>query len=71
MENIRSEKNVVVPTKIQTRWLRMNHDTKAPHSSAFHGRMLRMESHLNRTFSLWEKPLAAARSSSFVGRWGM
>lgn len=45
------EKKVVVPTKIQTRCPNKNHDTKAPHSSAFHGRILLMENHLNRTLS--------------------
>ena len=48
----------------------MNHDTNAPHSSAFHGRILRIDSHLNRTLKRSQNPLAAARSSSFVGRCG-
>lgn len=61
----------MVPTKIHTICPNTNQDTNAPHSSAFHGRMLRMENHLKRTFSRWPKPLAAARSSSFVGRWGI
>lgn len=71
MDNMTREKNVVVPSKIHTRWPNMNQDTNAPHSSAFHGLMDRMDIHLNLTFNLWRKLVAAARSSSFVGRWGM
>ena len=62
------EKNVVVPTKIHTKCPSINQDTKAPHSSAFHGRMDRMDIHLNLTFNRCRKLVAAARSSSFVGR---
>lgn len=62
---------MVVPTKIQTIWPNRNHETNAPHSSAFHGRMLLIDIHLNRTLKRSQKPLAAASSSSFVGRWGI
>lgn len=49
----------------------MNHDTNAPHSSAFQGLMLLIDIHFSRTFDLSQNPLAAARSSSLVGRWGI
>lgn len=48
----------------------INHETKAPHSSAFQGLMERMDAHLKRTRSRCQKPVAAARSSSFVGLCG-
>lgn len=70
MEKIRREKKVVVPTRIQTRWPNMNHETNAPHSSAFQGRISRIDIHLNLTFILDQKPVAAASSSSFVGLLG-
>ena len=71
MVRMTSEKKVVVPTRIHTRCPKRNHETKAPHSSAFHGRMLRIENHLKRTLSLSQKPLAAASNSSLVGRCGI
>jgi hypothetical protein len=70
MDRINSEKKVVVPARIHTMCPRNTHDTKAPHSSAFHGRMLRIETHLKRILSRCQNPLAAARSSSLVGRCG-
>ncbi len=66
-----SEKKVVVPTKIHTRCPNKNHETNAPHSSAFHGRMLLIENHLKRTRNRCRNPLAAASNSSFVGRCGI
>lgn len=62
---------MVVPTRIQTKCPNNIHDTKAPHSSALNGLALRIENHLKRTLSLCQNPVAAARSSSFVGRWGI
>lgn len=62
---------MVVPTRIQTKWPNNIHDTKAPHSSALNGRVLLIEYHLNRTLSLSQNPVAAARSSSLVGRCGI
>jgi hypothetical protein len=69
--NITREKNVVVPTKIQTMCPNRNQDTNAPHSSAFQGLMLLMENHLKRTLRRSRNPLAAASSSSLVGRCGI
>jgi hypothetical protein len=71
MENITREKNVVVPMKIHAMFPNTNQDTKALQSSIFHGRTLLIENHLKWTFSRDQKPVAAARSSSFVGRWGI
>lgn len=68
---IRSETKVVVPTRIHTKWPNRIHDKKAPHSSALNGRVLRMENHLKRTLSLCQNPVAAAKSSSLVGRGGI
>ena len=71
MERMMREKKVVVPTRIQTKCPNRNQETNAPHSSAFQGRMLRIENHLKRTLSRSPKPLAAANSSSLVGRCGI
>lgn len=71
INKIISEKKVVVPTRIHTRCPKKTQETNAPHSSAFHGRMLLMENHLNRTFNRCRNPLAASSSSSFVGRCGI
>lgn len=68
---MRSETKVVVPTKIQTMCPRTNQETNALQSSTSQGRALLMENHLNRIFSLDQKPVAAASSSSFVGRCGI
>lgn len=62
---------MVVPTRIHTKCPNNIQDTKAPHSSALNGLALRIENHLKRTLSLCQNPVAAAKSSSFVGRWGI
>jgi hypothetical protein len=66
--NIMSEKNVVVPTKIQMRCPAMIHVEKALISSMFHGRPERMLNHLKWTLNRAHAPVAAANNSSFVGR---
>lgn len=71
MVRMTMEKKVVVPTRIHSRWPSMNQETNAPHSSAFQGRMLRIECHLNRACRRCQKPVAAARNSSLVGRGGI
>ena len=68
---MRSDTNVVVPTKIHTMCPRTNQEINALQSSTFQGRALLMENHLNRIFSLDQKPVAAASNSSFVGRCGI
>ncbi len=68
IERTTREKKVVVPTRIHTKWPSINQDTKAPHSSAFHGRIDLIDIHLNRTLSLCRKLVAADKSSSLVGR---
>ena len=68
IEKINREKKVVVPTRIQTIFPKTNQETKALQSSIFQGRTLRIENHLKRTFSRDQNPVAAASSSSFVGR---
>lgn len=62
-------KNVVVPTRIQMTCPTKIHEKKALMSSLLKGRRLRMENHLKRTRRRDQKPVAAARSSSLVGRW--
>ena len=71
MEKITREKNVVVPTAIQTMFPRTNQETKALQSSTFHGRALLIVNHLNRTFNRDQNPVAAASNSSLVGAWGI
>jgi hypothetical protein len=70
IDRITREKKVVVPTKTQTIFPSTNQETKALQSSTFQGRTLLIENHLKRTFRRDQNPVAAASSSSFVGRWG-
>ena len=58
-----------VPTNNHNVWLMKNHVTKADISSALYLRKDRMVSHLNRTRMRCQKPLAAFKKSSRVGRW--